>query len=348
MGRRPQYNSQIASTPFIVGSFACIIDRLFDLDISSMSGVLSLGSNAQGAIVAAMPAGSLAILSFSRSFCLISDISAGVPICQSEITVGAVVSVKIGPLLGVFSFSTSFFGYSNIDRVASFRIPRDLQMIPANSPQSAVLFERTNGAKSYLDFLKPGMPRHVAFGVAFLMWSQLNGILVMMWYYIVYVFQGASELVVAGTSFPHLCIESVLNMTFMIPTVIYIEKLGTLLMGFFLFLISGLQSHCGRWAIVSMVNVRIWIIEHTSITYGVIICSCFLVCAFTITMGPISWTYSTEFAVSLAAATSRVFNFALAWEYSRGSVPLRYFIFGTFNFAAFLNFTCSLYIQEIF
>lgn len=44
-------------------------------------------------------------------------------------------------------------------------------------------------------------------------------------------------------------------------------------------------------------------------------------------------------AVSLAAATSRMFNFALAWEYSRGSALL---IFGTFNFAAFLNSTCSL------
>lgn len=38
----------------------------------------------------------------------------------------------------------------------------------------------------------------------------------------------------------------------------------------------------------------IWIIDHTSIIYGVIIFSCFFVCAFTITVGPISWTYPTE------------------------------------------------------
>ncbi|KZP22116.1 general substrate transporter [Athelia psychrophila] len=63
------YNAYIASNPYIVGSFACIGGGLFGLDISSMSGVLANphylktfntpGPNAQGAIVAAMPAGSL-------------------------------------------------------------------------------------------------------------------------------------------------------------------------------------------------------------------------------------------------------------------------------------------------
>jgi len=62
------YNAAIASNPYVVGSFACIGGGLFGLDISSMSGVLNNpayqesfgkpGANAQGAIVAAMPAGS--------------------------------------------------------------------------------------------------------------------------------------------------------------------------------------------------------------------------------------------------------------------------------------------------
>lgn len=62
-----QYSPRIAANPYIVGSFACIGGGLFGLDISSMSGVLSNpsylrvfehpGSNAQGAIVASMPAG---------------------------------------------------------------------------------------------------------------------------------------------------------------------------------------------------------------------------------------------------------------------------------------------------
>lgn len=64
-----RYNKRIAANPYIVGTFACIGGGLFGLDISSMSGVLSNPSylntfqdpksNAQGAIVAAMPAGSL-------------------------------------------------------------------------------------------------------------------------------------------------------------------------------------------------------------------------------------------------------------------------------------------------
>lgn len=53
-----------------------------------------------------------------------------------------------------------------------------------------VLFERTEGAKSYLDLLKPGIPRRVMLGMALQMWSQLTGMNVMM-YYIIYVFRGA-------------------------------------------------------------------------------------------------------------------------------------------------------------
>jgi len=63
------YSPRIAANPYIVGSFACIGGGLFGLDISSMSGVLSNpsylrvfnhpNSNAQGAMVASMPAGSL-------------------------------------------------------------------------------------------------------------------------------------------------------------------------------------------------------------------------------------------------------------------------------------------------
>jgi hypothetical protein len=53
-----------------------------------------------------------------------------------------------------------------------------------------VEYERTQGAKSYLDLLKDGNPRRVFLGMSLQMWSQLSGMNVMM-YYIVYVFQGA-------------------------------------------------------------------------------------------------------------------------------------------------------------
>lgn len=47
-----------------------------------------------------------------------------------------------------------------------------------NDPK--VTFERTEGAKSYLDLLKPGNPRRVFLGCALQMWSQLTGMNVMM------------------------------------------------------------------------------------------------------------------------------------------------------------------------
>lgn len=50
---------------------------------------------------------------------------------------------------------------------------------------SQVYFERTEGAKSYLDLLKPGNPRRVFLGCSLQMWSQLTGMNVMM--YVVYL-----------------------------------------------------------------------------------------------------------------------------------------------------------------
>lgn len=56
--------------------------------------------------------------------------------------------------------------------------------------KAQVHFEKTEGAKSYMDLLKPGIFRRVGLGCSLQMWSQLSGMNVMM-YYIVYVFQGA-------------------------------------------------------------------------------------------------------------------------------------------------------------
>lgn len=46
--------------------------------------------------------------------------------------------------------------------------------------QEQVTFERTEGAKSYMDLFKPGISRRVGLGCALQMWSQLSGINVMM------------------------------------------------------------------------------------------------------------------------------------------------------------------------
>lgn len=44
-----------------------------------------------------------------------------------------------------------------------------------------VHFERTEGAKSYFDLLKPGIFRRVGLGCALQMWSQLSGMNIMMY-----------------------------------------------------------------------------------------------------------------------------------------------------------------------
>ncbi|KAF8902979.1 general substrate transporter [Mucidula mucida] len=229
----------------------------------------------------------------------------------------------------------------------------ELVLLEFEEIKEQVLFERTEGAKSYLDLLKPGMPRRVGLGMALQMWSQLSGMNVMM-YYIVYVFQGAGITGRRGNLIS-ASVQYVLNVVLTIPAIIYIDKwgrrpmllAGTLLMGFFLFLVGGLQGGFGDWGEVD--GARVWVITgHDSITKGVIVCSYFFVCSFAITMGPVSWTYPAELfplkvrakAVSISTATNWVFNFALAWAVPPGLSNIAwktYLIFGTFNFAAFIH-----------
>ena len=46
--------------------------------------------------------------------------------------------------------------------------------------KAQVYFEKTEGAKSYFDLLKPSIFRRVALGCSLQMWSQLSGVTIMM------------------------------------------------------------------------------------------------------------------------------------------------------------------------
>ena len=149
--------------------------------------------------------------------------------------------------------------------------------------------------------------------------------------------------------------QYILNVVFTIPAIIYIDKwgrrpmllAGTLLMGFWLYLVGGLQGGFGHWGTID--SDRVWMIENNDgVTKAVIVFSYFFVCSFAITMGPVSWTYPAEIfpmrvrakAVSMSTAANWVFNFALAWAVPPGLSTIAwktYFIFGTFNFAAFIH-----------
>ncbi|ETW76257.1 MFS sugar transporter [Heterobasidion irregulare TC 32-1] len=216
-----------------------------------------------------------------------------------------------------------------------------------------VYFERTEGAKSYLDLFKPGIFRRVGLGASLQMWSQLSGMNIMM-YYIVYVFQGAGLTGRRGNLIAD-SVQYVLNVAFTVPAILYIDRwgrrpmllAGTLFMGFWLMLVGGLQGRYGHWGTVG--TDRVWVIDgHDGVTKGIIVCSYFFVCSFAITMGPVSWTYPAEIfpmrvrakAVSLSTAANWLFNFALAWAVPPGLSSIAYktyFIFGTFNFSAFIH-----------
>ncbi|KAK0235930.1 hypothetical protein EDD85DRAFT_937833 [Armillaria nabsnona] len=89
MRTKLQYNSQIASTTYFIHVRGAECNPSLDQMLKELLRPLCL------------PALSPFLVSQGTSVSI-------VPTCPSEITIGAVVSVKTGPLLGVFSFSTPF------------------------------------------------------------------------------------------------------------------------------------------------------------------------------------------------------------------------------------------------
>lgn len=231
----------------------------------------------------------------------------------------------------------------------------ELVVLEYEEIKQQVYFERTEGSKSYLDLLKGGNPRRVMLGMSLQMWSQLCGMNIMM-YYIIYVFEGAG-LTGIRTNLIADSVQYVLNVAMTVPAIIYIDKwgrrpmllTGTLLMGFWMFLVGGIQGRFGHWGTTAGSTAQAWVIDgNQAATKAVIVCSYLFVCSFAVTMGPVSWTYPAEIfslkvrgkAVALSTASNWAFNTALAFAVPPGlnSIAWKtYFIFGTFNFAAFLH-----------
>jgi len=233
----------------------------------------------------------------------------------------------------------------------------ELVLLEFEEIKQQVYFERTEGAKSYLDLLKPGVPRRVGLGMALQMWSQLSGMNVMM-YYIVYVFEGAGIKGRRGNLIAS-SVNYVLNVVMTVPAILYIDKwgrrpmliAGSAFMGTFLYLVGGLQGGFGHWSPRDTNGERTWLLDdgHDGLTKAIIVFSYLAVCSFAITLGPVSWTYPAEIfpmrvrakAVSISTATNWVFNFALAYcvpPALRNLGYRTYFIFATFNYAASIHF----------
>ncbi|KIJ14590.1 L-arabinose isomerase [Paxillus involutus ATCC 200175] len=209
-------------------------------------------------------------------------------------------------------------------------------------------FERNEGAKSYVDLLKPGVFRRVGLGCSLQMWSPLSGMNVMR-----AGLTGRRVNLIADS------VQYVLNVAFTVPAILYIDRWGrrpllisgSILMGFFLCLVGGLQAEYGEWGTVDGSSVWV-IINHGSVTKAifVFVCSYLFVSSFAGTIGPVSWTYPAEIfpmkvrakAVSLATATNWLFNLAIAWAVPPALFSIAwktYFVFAAFNFAAAVHFT---------
>jgi len=230
----------------------------------------------------------------------------------------------------------------------------ELVLLELEEIKGQVSFERTEGAKSFVDLFKPGVFRRVLLGSAVQMWSQLSGMNVMM-YYIVYVFEGAG-LTGRRANLIADAVQYVLNVALTVPAIIYIDRWGrrpmllwgSFFMGLWLFLVGGLMGGYGSFTTLD--GARIWSIQgNDHVTKAVIVFSYLFVCSFAITMGPVSWTYPAEIfpmrvrakAIAVATATNWIFNFALAWFAPPALSNIyykTYFLFGTFNWAALINF----------
>ncbi|KAJ8291859.1 MFS glucose transporter mfs1 [Rhodotorula toruloides] len=220
-----------------------------------------------------------------------------------------------------------------------------------------IAFDNQQGAKSYLDLLKPDVRLRVFLGCADQMWSQLSGMNVMM-YYVVYVFQGAglqgrrAELIASS-------VQYALAVVCTLPAVIWLDKIGrrpllvggSAAMATCLMIVGALQKTLGhKLEGAEAAATTTWVVTgHKSGSYAIIVFSYLFVCSFSATLGPCSWTYASEIfptrvrgkAVSFATASNWIFNFILSMTTPPAFRNIQYrvyFLYGTFNICSFLHF----------
>uniref|UniRef100_A0A0K3CNR6 BY PROTMAP: gi/472582858/gb/EMS20529.1/ MFS glucose transporter [Rhodosporidium toruloides NP11] gi/647402119/emb/CDR48427.1/ RHTO0S17e03356g1_1 [Rhodosporidium toruloides] n=1 Tax=Rhodotorula toruloides TaxID=5286 RepID=A0A0K3CNR6_RHOTO len=220
-----------------------------------------------------------------------------------------------------------------------------------------IAFDNQQGAKSYLDLLKPDVRLRVFLGCADQMWSQLSGMNVMM-YYVVYVFQGAglqgrrAELIASS-------VQYALAVVCTLPAVIWLDKIGrrpllvggSAAMATCLMIVGALQKTLGhKIEGAEAAATTTWVVTgHKSGSYAIIVFSYLFVCSFSATLGPCSWTYASEIfptrvrgkAVSFATASNWIFNFILSMTTPPAFRNIQYrvyFLYGTFNICSFLHF----------
>ncbi|KAJ3467767.1 hypothetical protein MRS44_005331 [Fusarium solani] len=192
--------------------------------------------------------------------------------------------------------------------------------------EDSLRFDREEAANSYKNLVTRRMLKRVILGMSIQAWSQLCGMNIMM-YYIVYIMEGAniaSPLLTAS-------IQYIINVLLTLPAILYLDKFGR------------------RPALDDPDSDVSWVVkDNRPVSSAIVACSYLFVATFATTWGPTSWTYPAEIypsqirakAVSISTSTNWFWNMVLAFAVP----PLlwninykMYYIFGTFNAAAFIH-----------
>ncbi|KAK9233809.1 major facilitator superfamily domain-containing protein [Lipomyces kononenkoae] len=291
--------------------------------------------------------------------------SALIPIYQSEIAPhkirGRIVVFQTFAITwGIMIQYFIEYGCSFLNSTASFRVPWAIQSIPAmllfiglfwfpcTPREDQIRLEREKQSNSYRELFSRKIRKRIFLSIAVQMWAQLSGMNVMM-YYIIYILQSA------GIANWRLLssIQYVINMIMTIPAMLWIDKwgrrpallLGAPILGFILFGIGGLLKQYGQ---PNAITDQPYTLDSRRPP-----CRdpCYLylaVATFAVSWGPVALMYPPEVvplrirakSVALATRSQWASNFALAFALPPLLRSIRwrvYFIFGSFNFLAFIH-----------
>ncbi|KAK9479320.1 general substrate transporter [Lipomyces japonicus] len=202
----------------------------------------------------------------------------------------------------------------------------------------AVKIDQLSRDVTVLDLLAPGSRTRTSVGVSAMIWQQMTGINVMM-YYVVYTFAMAGYAGNAGLV--SSSVQYVINVVMTVPALVWIDDwgrrplliAGSILMAGFLVLVGGIMGGYGHYVPDVNGNTEIrWSVDNRSAAYAIIACNYLFVASFAPTWGPGAWVYVAEIfplkqratANGVCAAFNWVFNFALAFCVPAGFKNIQY------------------------
>ncbi|KAK9366201.1 general substrate transporter [Lipomyces kononenkoae] len=222
--------------------------------------------------------------------------------------------------------------------------------------EEQVRSEYEESSSSYRELFSKKIRKRLFLSMAVQIWSQLSGMNVML-YYTVYVLQSA------GIAHARLLVsfQFVIEVIMTIPSLVWTDRwgrrpsllVGSIFMALWFYIIGGLLVRYGQPNPVVNQPYTWIIVGHRAASGTILACAYLAVGTFALGWAPISWLYPTEVApvrvraksVALATAANWAANFALGFAVPPmlRSISWRmFFIFGSFNIAAFIHVLFAL------